>query len=112
MLAWLAAALGPFFGFIGVESGADVAEETKNARYVVPHTMFYALITSMVIELLMYIVYVLAIRDNAAVAANQAAPIEEIINQQAGPVVTKIVVAVALTNILACLLPTSWWPPG
>ena len=33
MLAWLAASLGPFFGLIGVESGADVAEETKNARY-------------------------------------------------------------------------------
>lgn len=104
MLAWLAAALGPFFGLIGVESGADVAEETKNARHVVPKTMFYALVTSIIIELLMYIVYVLAIRDADAVAANAAAPIEEIINQQAGPVVTKIVVAVALTNILACLL--------
>ena len=104
MLAWLAAALGPFFGLIGVESGADVAEETKNARYVVPKTMFYALVTSIVIELLMYIVYVLAIRDADAVEANVAAPIEEIINQQAGSVVTKIVVAVALTNILACLL--------
>ena len=56
MLAWLAAALGPFFGLIGVESGADVAEETTNARYVVPKTMFYALVTSVVIELLMYIV--------------------------------------------------------
>lgn len=104
MLAWLAAALGPFFGLIGVESGADVAEETKNARHVVPKTMFYALITSIVIELLMYIVYVLAIKDVDAVEANAAAPIEEIINQQAGSVVTKIVVAVALTNILACLL--------
>lgn len=104
-VAWLAAALGPFFGLIGVESGADVAEETKNARHVVPRTMFYALVTSIVIELLMYVVYVLAIRDEAAVQANSAAPIEEIINQQAGPVVTKkIVVAVALTNILACLL--------
>ena len=104
LVAWLAAALGPFFGLIGVESGADVAEETKNARYVVPRTMFYALGASIVIELLMYIVFVLAIRDPDAVAANPAAPIEEIINQQAGPVVTKIVVAVALTNILACLL--------
>jgi len=104
LLAWLAAALGPFFGLIGVESGADVAEETKNARYVVPRTMFYALATSVVVELLMYIVYVLAIRDADAVQANQAAPIEEIINQQAGPTLTKIVVAVALTNILACLL--------
>jgi len=52
MLAWLAAALGPFFGLIGVESGADVAEETKDARRVVPKTMFYALVTSIVIELL------------------------------------------------------------
>jgi amino acid transporter len=103
-LAWLASALGPFFGLIGVESGADVAEETKNARHVVPRTMFYALATSIVIELLMYIVFVLAIRDPAAVEANSSAPIEEIINQQAGPVVTKIVIAVALTNILACLL--------
>jgi amino acid transporter len=104
LVAWLAAALGPFFGLIGVESGADVAEETKNARYVVPRTMFYALGASIVIELLMYIVFVLAIRDADAVAANTAAPIEEIISQQAGPVVTKIIVAVALTNILACLL--------
>lgn len=104
MLAWLAAALGPFFGLIGVESGADVAEETKNARHVVPKTMFYALGASLVIELAMYVVYVLAIKDSAAVAANPAAPIEEIITQQAGPLVTKIIVAIALTNILACLL--------
>ncbi|ABM15292.1 MULTISPECIES: APC family permease [Mycolicibacterium] len=104
MLAWLAAALGPFFGLIGVESGADVAEETKDARRVVPKTMFYALVTSIVIEFLMYVVYVLAIKDPSAVQANSAAPIEEIITQQAGPAVTKVVVAIALTNILACLL--------
>lgn len=103
-LAWLAAALGPFFGLIGVESGADVAEETKNSRHVVPRTMFYALATSIVIELFMYIVYVLAIRDPEAVAANASAPIEEILTQQLGPVPTKIVIAFALTNILACLL--------
>jgi amino acid transporter len=104
VLAWLAASLGPFFGLIGVEAGADVAEETKAARYVIPRTMLYALATSIVIELLMYIVYVLAIRDADAVAANSAAPIEEIINQQVGPVVTRIIVAVALTNLLACIL--------
>lgn len=102
--AWLAAAIGPFFGLIGVEASADVAEETKGARRVIPRTMFYALIVSSVIELLMYIVYVLAIRDPAAVAANQGAPIGEIIAQQAGPAFSKIVVAVALTNIFVCLL--------
>ena len=104
VIAWLAASLGPFFGLIGVEASADVAEETKNARHVIPRTMFYALTASIIIEFGMYVVYVLAIRDEAAVAANSAAPIEEIITQQLGPVITKIVVAVALTNVMACIL--------
>jgi amino acid transporter len=104
ILAWLAASLGPFFGLIGVEASADVAEETKGARHVIPRTMFYALTTSIIIEFLMYVVYVLAIKDQDAVAAASSAPIEEIITQQVGPVVTRIVVAVALTNIMACIL--------
>src|SRR6476646_4354639 len=104
ILAWLAASLGPFFGLIGVEASADVAEETVGARHVIPRTMFYALTTSIVIEFLMYVVYVLAIKDQDAVAAASAAPIEEIITQQVGTVVTRIVVAVALTNVLACIL--------
>ena len=85
ILAWLAASLGPFFGLIGVEASADVAEETLGARHVIPRTMFYALTTSIVIEFLMYVVYVLAIKDQDAVAAASAAPIEEIITQQIGP---------------------------
>src|SRR4051812_32974578 len=104
ILAWLAASLGPFFGLIGVEASADIAEETVNARRVIPRTMFYALTASIVIEFLMYVVYVLAIKDAGAVEAASAAPIEEIITQQVGPVVTRIVVAVALTNIMACIL--------
>ena len=103
VLAWLAASLGPFFGLVGVEAVADVAEETVGARRVIPRTMFYAFATSCVIEFLMYLVYILAIKDPAAVAASSA-PIEEIITQQAGPVFARIVVAVALTNILVCLL--------
>ena len=103
-LAWFAAALGPFFGLIGVEASADVAEETKNARRVIPRTMFMALAVSSVIELLMYLVYVLAIKDPHAVAAASAAPIAEIITQQVGPIVSRIVVAIALTNIFVCLL--------
>jgi len=104
VLAWLAASLGPFFGLIGVEASADIAEETVNARKVIPRTMFYALTASIVIEFGMYVVYVLAIKDAAAVEAASAAPIEEIITQQAGPIVSRIVVAVALTNVLACIL--------
>lgn len=103
ILAWLAASLGPFFGLVGVEAVADVAEETKRARHVIPRTMFYAFAVSCVIEFLMYLVYVLAIKNPAALA-NSPAPIEEIITQQAGPVFARIVIAVALTNILVCLL--------
>ena len=65
--------------------------------------MFYALATSTVIELAMYLVYVLAIRDGRAVDASSS-PIQEILTQQAGGAVAKIIVAVALTNIMACLL--------
>jgi amino acid transporter len=104
VLAWLAASLGPFFGLIGVEASADIAEETVNARHVIPRTMFYALGASIVIEFGMYVVYVLAIKDQDAVAAATAAPIEEIITQQVGPVISRIVVAVALTNVMACIL--------
>jgi amino acid transporter len=103
ILAWLAASLGPFFGLIGVEAVADVAEETKNARRVIPRTMFIAFATSCILEFLMYLVYVLAIKNPAALA-NTPAPIEEIISQQLGPVFARIVVAVALTNIAVCLL--------
>ncbi len=103
-IAWLVAALGPFFGMIGVEASADVAEETKNAHVVIPRTMFAALIVSGVIELFMYVVYVLAIRNEAAVTAATGFPIGEILRQQVGPVVSRIIVAIALTNIFVCLL--------
>jgi amino acid transporter len=66
--------------------------------------MFYALTASIIIEFGMYVVYVLAIKNADAVQAASAAPIEEIITQQVGPVISKIVVAVALTNVLACIL--------
>ncbi|SDT12931.1 APC family permease [Microlunatus soli] len=103
ILAWLAASLGPFFGLVGVEAVADVAEETKRARRVIPRTMLYAFATSCVIEFFMYLVYVLAIKNPAALA-NTSAPIEEIITQQVDPVFSRVVVAAALTNILVCLL--------
>ncbi|ROS49542.1 APC family permease [Frigoribacterium sp. PhB24] len=103
VLAFLAASLGPFFGLVGVEAVADVAEETKGARRVIPRTMFIAFAASCIIEFAMYLVYTLAIKDAGAVV-DSAAPIEEIINQQLGPVISRIVVAFALTNILVCLL--------
>src|SRR4029077_730614 len=41
ILAWLAASLGPFFGLIGVEASADVAEETVGARPVLPRPVVF-----------------------------------------------------------------------
>ena len=102
-VAWLAAALGPFFGLVGVEAVADVAEETKQARRVIPRTMFTSLIISCVIEFLMYVVYVLAIK-HPGVISGSAAPIEDIISQQLGPIFARIVTALALTSIFVCLL--------
>lgn len=103
IVAWFTAALGPFFGLVGVEAVADVAEETKNARRVIPRTMFYAFTVSCIIEFAMYLVYVLAIRDPSGIA-HSSAPIDQIISQQLGPVWSRIIVAVALTNIMVCLL--------
>ncbi|MDP9026699.1 MAG: amino acid permease, partial [Actinomycetota bacterium] len=102
-VAWLGASLGPFFGLVGVEAVADVAEETKQARKVIPRTMFISLTISCVIEFLMYLVYVLAIKHPASIGTS-AAPIEDIISQQLGPIFARIVVAFALTSIFVCLL--------
>lgn len=104
IVVWFVAALGPFFGMIGVEASADVAEETKNARRVIPKTMFAALLVSGAIELLMYIVYVVAIKNPDAVEKATGFPIGEILSEQVGPIIARVVVAVALTNIFACLL--------
>lgn len=49
-----------------MEASADIAEETVNARHVIPRTMFYALTASILIEFGMYVVYVLAIKDAGA----------------------------------------------
>ncbi len=103
IIAWLSASLGPFFGLVGVEAVSDVAEETKNARRIIPRTMFQSLIVSSVIEFVMYLVYTLAIK-NPAVIAKLPAPIEQIISDQAGPVFARVIIALALTSIFVCLL--------
>jgi amino acid transporter len=101
--AWLASSLGCIFGLLGVEAAADVAEETKDARKIIPRTMFYALGASAVVEFVMYVVFLLCIKDPETVLAS-GAPIETIMSEQISPVFSKIVVAVALTNILVCVL--------
>jgi amino acid transporter len=103
VLAWLTSSLACIFGLIGVEAAADIAEETKDARRVIPRTMGYALAAAVVVETFMYVVFLLATGDPDEVASSSA-PIETIMSTQVSPMFAKIVVAIALTNILACVL--------
>lgn len=103
VFAWMVASLGAMFGLLGVEAPADIAEETRSARRVIPRTMFLALGTAAAIELFMYVTFLLAIGDREEVAAS-ATPIETIIAEQVSPWFADIVVAIALTNILVCVL--------
>ncbi|MCU1571473.1 MAG: amino acid permease-associated region [Naasia sp.] len=103
LAVWLTSSLGCIFGLLGVEAAADIAEETKDARRVIPRTMFMALGVSAVVEFFMYIVFLLAIKDPAALTGS-ASPIADIIGAQVSPWFAKIVVALAITNILVCVL--------
>lgn len=103
LLAWLLSSLGTIFGLLGVEAGADLAEETKSARRVIPRTMFMALGTAALIEFFMYVTFLLATGDPKSVNGS-ATPIQEIISSQISPGFADFVVAIALTNILACVL--------
>lgn len=100
---WLTSSLGCIFGLLGVEAAADIAEETRDARRIIPRTMLYALGVSSAIEFIMYLVFLLAVDDPAAVRESSS-PIADIMSRQLSPVFSKVVVAVALTNILVCVL--------
>ena len=100
---WLTSSLGCIFGLLGVEAAADIAEETRDARRVIPRTMLYALGVSSAIEFIMYVVFLVAIPDSAAIESSSS-PIADIMSAQLSPVFSKIVVGFALTNILVCVL--------
>ncbi|RYC07275.1 amino acid permease [Nocardioides zhouii] len=102
-VAWLTSSLACIFGLLGVEAAADIAEETRDARKVIPRTMLYALGAAATVEFLMYVVFLLAIKDPAAISAS-AAPIADIMSQQVSPLFSDVVVAFALTNIFVCVL--------
>ncbi|MCG7593165.1 APC family permease [Mycobacterium sp. PSTR-4-N] len=103
VIVWLTASLGCIFGLLGVEAAADVAEETKNARRTIPRTMFLALGVASAIEFFMYIVFLLVIKDPATLS-DSASPITDLFAQQVSPWFSKLVIALALTNILVCVL--------
>lgn len=101
--AWLTSSLACIFGLLGVEAAADVAEETRDARTVIPRTMLYALGAAAAVEFLMYVVFLLAVPDPETIGAS-ATPISDIMSEQISPLFADLVVAVALTNIFVCVL--------
>jgi len=101
--AWLTSSLACIFGLLGVEAAADIAEETRDARKVIPRTMLYALGAAAVVEFSMYLVFLLAIDDPAAISSS-ASPIADIMSQQVSPLFSDLVIALALTNIFVCVL--------
>lgn len=103
VIVWLTASLGCIFGLLGVEAAADIAEETKDARRTIPRTMFLALGVASAIEFFMYIVFLLVIKDPATIT-DSASPIADLFSQQVSPWFSKLVIALALTNILVCVL--------
>ena len=103
VIVWLTASLGCIFGLVGVEAAADVAEETKNARRTIPRTMFLALGAASAVEFFMYVVFLLVIKDPATLSES-ASPIADLFAQQVSPWFSKVVIALALTNILVCVL--------
>ncbi|MCV7420604.1 amino acid permease [Mycobacterium yunnanensis] len=103
VIVWLTASLGCIFGLLGVESAADVAEETKDARRTIPRTMFLALGVASAIEFFMYVVFLLVIKDPTTLSES-ASPISDLFAQQVSPWFSKFVIALALTNILVCVL--------
>lgn len=103
IVVWLTSSLGCIFGLLGVEAAADIAEETKNARRTIPRTMFLALGVASLIEFFMYITFLLVIKDPDTLAGS-ASPIADLFAQQISPWFSKLVIALALTNILVCVL--------
>ncbi len=101
--AWLTSSLACIFGLLGVEAAADIAEETRDARKVIPRTMLYALGAASAVEFFMYVVYLLAIKDPAQIGAS-ATPIADIMGQQVSSRFADVVIALALTNIFVCVL--------
>lgn len=103
VVVWLTASLGCIFGLLGVEAAADIAEETKDARRTIPRTMFLALGVASAIEFFMYVVFLLVIKDPDSLVES-ASPIADLFAQQVSPWFSKLVIAMALTNILVCVL--------
>ena len=99
--AWLTSSLACIFGLLGVEAAADIAEETRDARKVIPH---HALRTrSGSRRGVPHVRRVPTGRSRPGDDRPLGHPDLDIMSQQVSPLFADLVVAVALTSF-ACVL--------
>lgn len=101
--------LGPFmlatllgaYTIVGFESAANLSEETRDPRRVVPRAMVRAIVVSGVLGLLFLLVLVAGAHDVRALAADSA-PAATVIGQALGPFPRALALVVVCVAIFAC----------
>lgn len=102
-------AAGPFmlsfllgaYTIVGFEAAANLAEETQDAKRVVPFAMWSAVVLSGIVGFIFLIVLNLTSGDLKALSAS-ATPIADIIIQTLGNVVGDIVLVIVAFSVFAC----------
>ena len=102
--------LGPFmlsgllgaFTLVGWESAANLAEETRNPKQVVPRAMVKAVLASGVLGTLFLIVISLGLGDHVEELSRSSAPVADVIRMTLGETFSKIILIVVCIAIFAC----------
>ncbi|HRI87182.1 MAG TPA: amino acid permease, partial [Candidatus Hydrogenedentes bacterium] len=85
----------------GFEASADLAEETRQPRRVIPRAMLTSLLSSGIGGFLMLVGFMLVI-DDVRTVQSAPQPLLHIIEKNLGPKATPFVVGVVLISIFAC----------
>jgi len=101
--AWVTSSLVGLWGLLGAESAADVAEETKDTRHVIPRVMFLGFGVACIIEFAMSLAFTYA-TPNLVATAGSATPLTYITQHYLGTAVTKVFLATVVIAMFACSL--------
>jgi hypothetical protein len=101
--------IGPFmlstllgaYTIVGFEAASNLAEETDNARKVIPNSMTRAVALSGIMGFILLLGASFAISDMEA-TAKSSAPIAFLVEQNLGTVATKILLFIVCISIFAC----------
>ncbi len=104
----MTAALLVFFAYLGFENVANMSDETKNAKYTVPHGLLIALGVSTVLYMVVSIAAVSVVPvDILAGSDAPLAMVAETAMPGLGPVLSFIAFAATLTTVLASMIAAS-----